>query len=78
MSGLGTAKKVGAGDGLRVEPFFGLEFLGTFFSMKKVSTKIGKCQSPAKLCSMRPFVLPASLLISIQPEIYCVKINQHW
>ncbi|MFT5764820.1 MAG: hypothetical protein ACI8X3_002252, partial [Saprospiraceae bacterium] len=35
--GLGMAKKVGAGDCQRVEPFFGLEILDTFFSMKKVS-----------------------------------------
>ena len=48
------AKKVGAGDGLRVQPFFGLEFLPTFFSMKKVGeerenakVQLNLYQSPA-------------------------------
>jgi hypothetical protein len=43
------AKKVGAGDCLRVEPFFGLEFLDTFFSMKKVSRKIAKVQLSSRI-----------------------------
>ncbi|MFT5165667.1 MAG: hypothetical protein ACI8P3_000895 [Saprospiraceae bacterium] len=37
------ANHMGAGDGLRVEPLIGLEFLDTFFSMKKVSRKTEKC-----------------------------------